>query len=78
MHTPWTYYAGILCVQIMTAEFEEGEEVAVVQQPPVVEAPELPEIKLFGKWSLDDVQLNDMSLQVGSQSTLNSFIKIPV
>merc|ERR1719370_1835478 len=25
--------------------------------------PELPEIKLFGKWSLDDVQLSDMSLQ---------------
>merc|ERR1712106_573977 len=24
---------------------------------------ELPEIKLFGKWSLDDVQLSDMSLQ---------------
>merc|ERR1711915_131933 len=26
------------------------------------ETPELPEIKVFGKWSLDDVQLNDISL----------------
>uniref|UniRef100_A0A3P8SNY9 Small ribosomal subunit protein uS7 n=1 Tax=Amphiprion percula TaxID=161767 RepID=A0A3P8SNY9_AMPPE len=26
---------------------------------------ETPEIKLFGKWSTDDVQINDISLQVG-------------
>jgi small subunit ribosomal protein S5e len=26
---------------------------------------ELPEIKLFGRWSCDDVQVSDMSLQVG-------------
>lgn len=25
---------------------------------------ETPEIKLFGKWSTDDVQINDISLQV--------------
>lgn len=25
---------------------------------------ELPEIKLFGRWSCDDVQVNDMSLHV--------------
>lgn len=25
---------------------------------------ELPEIKLFGRWSCDDVQVNDISLQV--------------
>lgn len=25
---------------------------------------ESPEIKLFGKWSTDDVQINDISLQV--------------
>lgn len=45
------------------ADFDDGEEVAPMHTP-VVEAPELPEIKLFGKWSLDDVQLSDMSLQV--------------
>lgn len=27
---------------------------------------ETPEIKLFGKWSTDDVQINDISLQVSS------------
>lgn len=27
---------------------------------------ETPEIKLFGKWSTDDVQINDISLQVTS------------
>ena len=27
-------------------------------------APEMPEIKLFGKWSPDDVQVNDISLTV--------------
>ena len=27
-------------------------------------APELPEIKLFGKWSCDEVNVSDMSLQV--------------
>lgn len=28
---------------------------------------ELPEIKLFGRWNCDDVQVNDMSLQVSIQ-----------
>ena len=28
---------------------------------------ESPEIKLFGKWSTDDVQINDISLQVSSK-----------
>lgn len=28
---------------------------------------ETPEIKLFGKWSTDDVQINDISLQVSSK-----------
>lgn len=27
---------------------------------------ELPEIKLFGRWNCDDVQVNDMSLQVNT------------
>lgn len=37
------------------------EEVAPVSLPPTAE---LPEIKLFGRWSCDDVQVSDMSLQV--------------
>lgn len=31
---------------------------------PVAQPAELPEIKLFGRWSCDDVQVSDMSLQV--------------
>ena len=31
---------------------------------PVVVAPEVQDIKLFGKWSTDDVQVSDISLTV--------------
>lgn len=37
----------------------ESEATLTVAQPA-----ELPEIKLFGRWSCDDVQVSDMSLQV--------------
>uniref|UniRef100_A0AAZ1X691 Small ribosomal subunit protein uS7 domain-containing protein n=1 Tax=Oreochromis aureus TaxID=47969 RepID=A0AAZ1X691_OREAU len=33
---------------------------------------ETPEIKLFGKWSTDDVQINDISLQVLVNAIINS------
>lgn len=36
---------------------------------------ETPEIKLFGKWSTDDVQINDISLQVSDVSHRSAFIK---
>lgn len=39
------------------------EPAAPVAVPTQVLA-ELPEIKLFNKWSCDDVQVSDMSLQV--------------
>uniref|UniRef100_A0A8C5GDG4 Small ribosomal subunit protein uS7 n=1 Tax=Gouania willdenowi TaxID=441366 RepID=A0A8C5GDG4_GOUWI len=41
------------CVLVTTTEWETAPTVA-----------ETPEIKLFGKWSTDDVQINDISLQV--------------
>lgn len=31
---------------------------------PVQVTAELPEVKLFGRWSCDDVEVSDMSLQV--------------
>jgi small subunit ribosomal protein S5e len=40
---------------------EEAESVGVALPPPPAE---LPEIKLFNKWSCDEVQVSDMSLQV--------------
>ena len=40
-----------------------GDEPAHASQ--VADITEIPEIKLFGKWSADDVQIGDISLQVG-------------
>ena len=39
-----------------------SEEQAHTSQ--VADITEIPEIKLFGKWSADDVQIGDISLQV--------------
>lgn len=49
------------------AETWEDEGMAVESHQQLAYAPaptELPEIKLFNKWSCDDVQVSDMSLQV--------------
>ena len=35
------------------------------EDPVQTQVAEIPEIKLFGKWSADDVQIGDISLQVG-------------
>ncbi|CAB0011261.1 unnamed protein product, partial [Nesidiocoris tenuis] len=35
-----------------------------VESMPLPPAADLPEIKLFGRWSCEDVQVADMSLQV--------------
>lgn len=45
--------------------WDEGEA-AVVGGTDLAAAPtaEMPEVKLFGRWSCDDVQVSDMSLQV--------------
>lgn len=43
---------------------EPTQQAGFVEQIPVVQQAELPDIKLFGKWSCDDVQVSDMSLQV--------------
>jgi hypothetical protein len=43
--------------------FDEPTEQFVEAVAPVVNA-ELPDIKLFGRWSCDEVQVSDMSLQV--------------
>lgn len=45
-------------------EMETYEDMAPAHVEPVAQPAELPEIKLFGRWSCDDVQVSDMSLQV--------------
>lgn len=51
-----------------TTDFETFEETAVIQttnaEAPAAPLPEIPYIKLFGRWSCEDVQISDMSLQV--------------
>jgi len=44
-------------------EVFEDMVVATISSLPVAMPAELPEIKLFGRWNCDDVQVNDMSLQ---------------
>ena len=39
-----------------------SNEPAEMEAPPAV-LTEIPEVKLFGKWSCEDVQVTDMSLQ---------------
>lgn len=53
-------------------EPETYEEEAVDDALAYANAAELPEIKLFGRWSCDDVNVSDMSLAVSFQS-LHSF-----
>jgi hypothetical protein len=43
--------------------YEEEAQLVEAAPAPVVSA-ELPDIKLFGRWSCDEVQVSDMSLQV--------------
>lgn len=44
--------------------FEYEDTAQVIETVAPVVAAELPDIKLFGRWSCDDVQVSDMSLQV--------------
>lgn len=42
--------------------FEAEEQPQVFEQAPVVQAAELPDIKLFGRWSSDDIHISDISV----------------
>lgn len=55
-------------------EFEDTAQV-VETVAPVVNA-ELPDIKLFGRWSCDDVQVSDMSLQVRAPPSSNDELRL--
>lgn len=43
---------------------EEEEEIAVAEEEEFVAAGSATEIKLFGKWSFDDIEVRDISLVV--------------
>lgn len=42
----------------------------IAESAPTQVAADLPEVKLFGRWSCDDVEVSDMSLQVSPKSNL--------
>ena len=48
----------------MADDWSEEPQDAPIEEAPATVMAELPEIKLFGKWSCEDVSVSDMSLQV--------------
>ena len=60
-------------VEEVFENFEENPE-TFVENVPAVLAADLPDIKLFGRWSCDDVQVSDMSLQVSFQLEFDGWI----
>lgn len=53
-----------------------AEEFGAVEEPAVATAPEIQDIKLFGKWSTDDVQVSDISLTVSTVLIFFVFLHI--
>lgn len=52
---------------------DEDWDVEIVKDSaPAQVSAELPEVKLFGRWSCEDVEVSDMSLQV--RQTIFNFI----
>ncbi|EAT34772.1 AAEL013021-PA [Aedes aegypti] len=52
--------------------FEE-EQPQVFEQAPVVQPAELPDIKLFGRWSSDDIHISDISVSDYIAGSSNSY-----
>lgn len=50
--------------------FDQQDTVPEVEDDLQVGAVDAPEIKLFGKWPLDDIQISDMSLQARHVASL--------
>lgn len=57
----FTILIGFVNSAIMSEDWGAADDTA-----PVVVAPEVQDIKLFGKWSTDDVQVSDISLTVSA------------
>lgn len=53
---------GVILQVEMEGDFDNYDDVQTGGVVPAMA--ELPEIKLFGRWTCDDVQVSDMSLQV--------------
>lgn len=53
-----------MAAEVAVENFEEDTGAQFVETVAPVVSAELPDIKLFGRWSCDEVQVSDMSLQV--------------
>lgn len=58
-----TEVAPVIASEDNFENFEETSGEQFVETVAAISA-DLPDIKLFGRWSCDDVQVSDMSLQV--------------
>lgn len=56
------------------APVQVEQPVQVLEDSPVVQTAELPEIKLFGRWTSDDIDISDISVSV---STKILFLHVP-
>ena len=58
--------------EIVEAVEEEVEEVE--EEEEFVAAADVTEVKLFGKWSFDDIEVRDISLEVSLSLCLSFFV----
>ena len=65
--------------EIVDAE-EEAEEEELLEEEEEFVAAGATEVKLFGKWSFDDIEIRDISLEVSAVDTviLLSFFSLPL
>ena len=63
-------FTGVLVVSVFDGVIRSDDW--GVDESPVVVSPEVQDIKLFAKWSADDVQVSDISLTV----SVTFYIKI--
>ena len=52
-------------------EEDQGTAAVAAEAAAAAVVPELPDIKLFGKWSCEEVNISDMSLQVRTIASLS-------
>ena len=55
------------------AEENWDEDVVATGETEMVTTAEMPEIKLFGKWNCDEINVSDMSLQVYQEKPSSTF-----
>lgn len=63
--------------QEMDDAVQDDQAAQVYEEAPVVQTAELPEIKLFGRWSSDDIDISDISVSVSVAASCNHVFHMP-